>query len=81
MKKLGILILASTTGTVTGFPVYLLVSLALLVMYGDDGHPSEFLQNLLFYGTFGITTLLGLGVGFLISKRSQKYESYPRNLP
>ena len=63
-KKAAILILSSTAGTAIGFGIHLFASLGLLALYGDDGqggHPAEFLKNSLFYGVFGITTLLGFG--------------------
>jgi hypothetical protein len=77
-KKVGILILSSTAGTAIGFGIYLFVSLGLLALYGDDGqggHPTEFLKNSLFYGVFGITTLVGFGLGLFIVKKRGKSAS------
>jgi hypothetical protein len=77
-KKVGILILSSAAGTAIGFGVFLFVSFALLVYYGDNeqgGHPSEFLKNSLFYGIFGITTLIGFGLGLCIVKKWEKSAS------
>jgi hypothetical protein len=77
-KKVGILILSSAAGTVIGYGVFLFVSLGLLVFYGDDGqggHPTKFLENSLFYGVFGITTLLGFGLGLFIVKKWEKSAS------
>ncbi len=77
-KKAGILILSSTVGTAIGYGIYLFVSLGLLALYGDDGqggHPTKFLENSLFYGVFGITTLVGFGLGLFIVKKWEKSAS------
>jgi hypothetical protein len=77
-KEVGILILSSAAGTVIGYGVFLFVSLGLLVIYGDNGqggHPREFLKNALFYGIFGITTLVGFGLGLFIVKKRGKSAS------
>ena len=77
-KKVGILILSSAAGTVIGYGVFLFVSLGLLVIYGDNGqggHPTEFLKNALFYGIFGITTLVGFGLGLFIVKKRGKSDA------
>jgi hypothetical protein len=74
-KKVGILILSSAAGTVIGYGVFLFVSLGLLVIYGDNGHPTEFLLKSLFYGVFGMTTLAGLGLGLFIVKKWEKSAS------
>jgi len=45
------------------------------MLYGDNGQPSKFVQYSLFYGAFGITTLLGFGLGLLIIKQWEKSAS------
>jgi hypothetical protein len=74
-KKAVILILSSAAGTVIGYGVFLFGTLGLLMFYGDNGHPSKFAQYSLFYGAFGITTLLGFGLGLLIVKQLEKSTS------
>ncbi len=74
-KKVAILILSSTAGTVIGYGVFLFAGLGLLVIYGDNGHPTKFLEHSLFYGVFGITTLLGFGLGLFIVKQWEKSAS------
>lgn len=74
-KKVGVLVLSGIAGMLVGYPVFLFISLALLVLYGDDGqggHPTEFLKHFIFYGVFAITTLIGLGFGFLITDKTNK---------
>jgi hypothetical protein len=68
--KGAILILSSIAGTVVGYGVFLFVSVALLEYYGDNRLSSDFVRNLVFYGIFGTTTLIGFGVGlFMVKKR------------
>lgn len=73
MRTAGILLLSSAVGTIIGLPVYILGSFCLLLWYGHNGHPAKLLAVLLFYGTFGITTLIGFGAGLLlISEKNAK---------
>ena len=74
-KKAVILILSSAAGTVIGYGVFLFGGLGLLMLYGDNGDPSKFVQYSLFYGAFGISTLLGFGLGLLIIKQWEKSAS------
>jgi len=60
---------------VIGYGVFLFGGLGLLMLYGDNGQPSKFVQYSLFYGAFGITTLLGFGLGLLIIKQWEKSAS------
>jgi hypothetical protein len=83
--KAGILVLSSAAGTAIGYPVFLFVSLALLVFYGDDGqrgHPTEFVANAVFYGVFGMTTLIGFAAGlFLVKARKDADSKTIRSAP
>ena len=74
-KKAVILVLSSADGTVIGYGVFLFGGLGLLMLYGDNGDPSKFAQYSLFYGAFGITTVLGFGLGLLIVKQWEKSAS------
>lgn len=70
--KAAILVACSAAGVAVGYVAYLLLSLALLVVYGDDGqggHPIGWVMDLLFYGIFAITTLGGFAVGMLVIRK------------
>jgi hypothetical protein len=71
-KKAGILILSSVAGTAAGYPIFFFVSVGLWVLYGDNARPPELLTDSLFYGIFGITTLIGFAVGFYIVKKREE---------
>ena len=80
-KRLVIVILSSATGMAVGYPVFLFLGIALIAYYGDDfqqGHPSELLKSFLLYGVFGTTTLIGLGVGLLLTRRKKRPSSLVR---
>jgi hypothetical protein len=72
-KKVAILILSTTVGLIVGYGIDLFIAVALLAFYGDDGQSrppySALLENCLFYGAFGISTLIGFGAGLLIIRK------------
>jgi len=73
MTKAAIIILCTAAGTVVAYGLFLFASLALLFFYGDEpGVRAAFLQKVLFYVIFGATTLVGFGVGILITKKRNR---------
>lgn len=72
-KNIVIMTLSSVIGMAIGYPIYLLACLALLILYGDNpqsGQSVRLLEHLLFYGTFSVTTFIGLGFGLYLIKKS-----------
>jgi hypothetical protein len=76
-KKVGILILSSAAGTAIGYGVFLFVSLGLLVIMRRRTGRARYkiLREFFVYGVFGITTLLGFGLGLFIVTKSEKSAS------
>lgn len=77
-KKFVIVTLSSAAGTAIGYPIYLSACLALLIVYGDNpqnGESVRVLEHLLFYGTFIVTTFLGLGFELYMVTKSPETPS------
>jgi hypothetical protein len=75
LAKSSLLMFCTTAGLVAGYVSYLLASLGLLMIYGDDGqsgHPGKFLVYALLVGSFGVFGIGGLFVGLQLSSRMFK---------
>jgi hypothetical protein len=75
LVKSSLLMFCTAAGLVAGYVSYLLASLGLLMIYGDDGqsgHPGKFLIYALLVGSFGFFGIGGLFVGLKLSSRMSK---------
>jgi hypothetical protein len=72
LGKSSLVMFCTAAGLVAGYVSYLLASLALLMIYGDDGqggHPGKFLIYVLLVGSFGLWGIGGLYAGLKLSSR------------